>query len=752
MFDYLNYKNKIPLNKCVIEIPKKLNPAEAEYTRFWIHKMFRKVVEGNWVEHNGEHKWIPGPLILYTSLWNIKMKVKGVKSAGKSLGRPRLRDLEWIKGYIHATARGFSGFDKDEKYSCHRFLIDKNPDDLELLEPFQIDSFTKNNGDYKIYKPALEYLYEYQTVDLGKPLYYNEAKNVVDIEARDMGKSMISGCFCGHNFLTDGITDFDEWLKDYYDKPEDERRVFSSNTLVSAISSFYSGQVIEKIKDGLNNIPGSMTIAGIYYPAPLTKMTTGSWEPSKNRTAQYEIKEGGKMKIKGSGSTIMHRSFGDNEFSANGSRYSFGLVDEVGLMGNLLLTLGQLHDCTTVDRQKYGTIWMTGTGGDMEGGATEAVKKVFYDPAAYDCLEFDDLFENTGKKIGLFIPSSMAYEFRDEFGNVDKAKGQAQVDKKLALKRKAKDQQALTSFLQMHPTVPSEAFLITSGNDFPVADLLQQLKLVEASDDDIVLGTPGRMVIDSSGKVSFEPELGKRNLVLDYPIKKGENNGGILVVWEHPDPTPGYGYYVAGNDPYNQDKAPNSESVGSLFVMKRKGLISSPYDMIVAEYTARPDRADQFYEECRRILLWYNGICLYENNFNGLKTHFQYKNSLNLLAFAPGSLKANKEGLNNTIYGIRMSGTSTDGLKSELLIYLRDWLTEKVDGEKMNLHFIYSKGLLKELIAYVDGGNFDRVIALMLAVAQSIQMRRIVIDTKKEIKRDPFFERAKTGQFFTNRR
>ncbi len=81
-------------------------------------------------------------------------------------------------------------------------------------------------------------------------------------------------------------------------------------------------------------------------------------------------------------------------------------------------------------------------------------------------------------------------------------------------------------------------------------------------------------------------------------------------------------------------------------------------------------------------------------------------------------------------------------LKIELIIYLRDWLTEKVDGEKMNLHYIYSKGLLKELIAYNDTGNFDRVIALMLTVAQSIQMRRIVTDKKKEIKRDAFFDRA----------
>ena len=739
MFDYLDYKNKIPLNKCIVEIPKNLHPEHSSYRKFWIHNMFRKIVEGFWVNHNKEYKWIPGPLVLYTSLWSISMKKKGVKSSGKNLARPRLRDLEWIKGYIHAAARGFSGFKNDDEFSCHRALIEAEEDDFQYMEDYVLESITRKDGSRKTYKPALEYLYEYKSTDLGKPLYYNTAKNVVDIEARDMGKSMISGCFCGHNFLTDGILDFDEWLSDFYNKPEGERTTFTSTTLVAATVSFYSSKLIQKIDDGLTAMPGGLTVNNIYYPPPISKMTTGSWEPGKSKIAKYEIKEGGKMKWKGSRSEIMHRTFHNDPFAANGSRYSFGVVDEIGLMGNLLDALGQLHDCTTVDRQKYGTIWMTGTGGDMDGGATEQVKKVFYDPAAYDCLEFDDLFENTGKKIGLFIPSAMAYEYRDEFGNVDRAKGQREVDKEHAKKAKAKDKEALNSFLQMHPSKPSQAFLSSSGNIFPVQDLALQLGLVESSEDDYVQGEVGDMIIDSNGNVEFMPDksASSHNRVLDYPIKKGQNNGGAVVMWERPDKDSGYGFYIAGCDPYAKDKAENTQSVGSLIIIKRKGIHSSPYDKIVAEYTARPNRMDDFFEQCRRILLFYNGLCLYENNYNNMKSFFQNKNSLQYLALSPGSLKANKEGLSNNVYGLRM----IEQTKEELELYLCDWLTTPVDGEKMNLHYIYSKGLLKELIAYAEGVNTDRVISLMLAVAQIIQMRKIVTDKKKEIKSDPFFNR-----------
>lgn len=731
MFDYLDYKNRIPLEKCVLKMPTS-NPASSKYEKDWIYNVKRKQIEGMWVSHKGDYKWIPGPIVQYTSMWTISMSEKGTKSKGKTLGRPRLRDIEWIKGYIHAVARGFSGFNNDDEYSCHRALLSLGTEEEEdILYGLDLDTLKNSKGEFKKYKPALEYLYQYFDRDLGKPLYLNEASNVVDIEARDLGKSMSSGNFCGHNLLTDGVMDFDEWLENYWTKPEGEKRIYTSMTLVGAIEAKYSTNLMDKIEDGMN-----------HFPKPLSKMLTGTYTSGGDKVAQYEEKVGNNWVKKGSGSSFLHRTFKDKPEAANGTRYSFGVIDEVGLMGNLIAALGQLHDCTTTDRFKYGTIWMTGTGGFMDGGSTEQVKEVFYNPSAQNCLEFDDVFENTGKKIGFFVPAWMAFDkFRDELGNIDKEKATKVILNERIKKAKSPNKQTLNDYLQMHPLIPSEAFLITSGNDFPVADLLQQLKLVEASDDDNVLGTPGRLIINSGGQIEFEPQMSKRNLILDYPIKKGENNGGILNVWEFPDKDSGYGYYVAGNDPYNQDKAPNSESVGSLFIMKRKGVNSSPYDKIVAEYTARPDRADLFYEECRRALLWYNGICLYENNFNGLKTHFQYKNSLHLLAFAPGTLKANKEGLNNTIYGIRMSGNSTEGLKSELLIYLRDWLTEKVDGEKMNLHYIYSKGLLKELIAYNDEGNFDRVIALMLAVAQSIQMRRIVTEKKKEKVIDPFFSK-----------
>src|SRR5690606_24067435 len=191
-FDYLNYKNKIPLDKCLVEIPS-YNPLSIKYQNFWIHTIKRKQIEGHWVEHNNEWKWIPGPVFQYVNLWRIEMKKKEGGAKGKVIGKPNLRDLEWIKGYVHAVSRGFSGFKDDDEYSCHRILINPDRDQILFTLPKQVkDTLYNSKGEFKKYKPVLEYLYQYFDKCLGKPYYYNFATNVMEIGARNYGKTVWS--------------------------------------------------------------------------------------------------------------------------------------------------------------------------------------------------------------------------------------------------------------------------------------------------------------------------------------------------------------------------------------------------------------------------------------------------------------------------------------------------------------------------------------------------------------------------------
>jgi len=386
---------------------------------------------------------------------------------------------------------------------------------------------------------------------------------------------------------------------------------------------------------------------------------------------------------------------------------------------------------------------MFGTGGDMEGGSTEAVQEVFNDPWAWDCLAFPDYYEADGAKdIGYFVSYAKGLnQFKDKEGETDHEKAGKWVEKKRAGLAKGSSKQPLNDELQANPMVPSEAFLVTSGNIFPIKALQDQLNFVNSSVKDFVKGQLGEFVLDpaSSKGVTWIPDLDNKLEAAGYPIKRGATVPGAIQIWEHPPAgqIPN-GMFVAGNDPYDQDQAENSASLGSTFIYKigdfREGGLR---DIIVAEYTGRPETAEEHHETVRRLLMYYNAQCLYENEKNTMKFHFNNNNSLYLLNNTPTFLKATEGSTVNRTYGLHM----TVPIKSELEIFGRDWLTESIGDGLTRVNTIYSIGLLKELIMYNPSGNYDRIIAWLLMIANKMQHHNVVVEKKKEIELDEFFER-----------
>lgn len=187
-------------------------------------------------------------------------------------------------------------------------------------------------------------------------------------------------------------------------------------------------------------------------------------------------------------------------------------------------------------------------------------------------------------------------------------------------------------------------------------------------------------------------------------------------------------------DPYDQDKS-ESGSLGSFMIYKRFYQAGKTHDILVAEYTGRPEKADQFYENCRKLCIYYNARCLYENQLVGLKVYFEMKNSLYLLFESPGIIKdIVKDSRVQRGYGIHMNRGSNgaNGIKDQCEIYLKQWLYEEntdINGTKfLNFHTIKSIPLLKELIAYDREINTDRVIAFMLCILQTKELHRIHVE------------------------
>ena len=766
---WILYKNRIPVKKVKIAVnPPKLNPLGIKYKRYWKQQK-RYSIDGRWVEHEGEWKWVSGPLHWFVNFWKIKLTPRGAKSKHKRTGIPFLRDLEWIKAQLYEECRGFSGFEDDTEVTCHDIFRYCDPlknyqefEDLlmEYNNPELIKaSILKPDGTFKKYMSVRDYLYQYFDKPLGKAEYFNMAFNNADMESRGGGKSYWAAACLSHNFLFDGATDYDEYLEL---KALGEQ--MTSETLIGAIDTKYSNDLITKMKLGLNNLPGKITIGEDVYPSPFYKRFSGSWESAGTITAGYDIKIGGQWGKKGSSSLIQHRSFKDNHVAANGTRPNFAVIDEVGFMNNLIDVLGQMKEAAADGTVKQGIIWMTGTGGDMSGGATEQVKQVFYSPGAFECLEFDDEFEGYQTKIGFFVPAWMTLnQFKDDLGNTNwQAALRYILKKRERLKRNVKKKEAYEHEIVQRPIVHSEVFLLTHHSILPSADLKEHMdNLLSMQTDPSIKGLAGWMHLRESGEAYFKLSEDEYKPT-DYPVKLTDDNTGAVVIWEMPHEDAEYGWYCGGLDPYDFDVAPNSVSLGSILIIRRGTPLNGGFDRIVAEYTGRPLLASDFYEQARRLLLSYgDAVCLYENDKQMIKDHFKKMFSIGLLAYTPGVLKANETSktAKTRIYGQHMSIQ----VKNEAEIYLREWLLTPIGDGKLQLHTIKSIPLLKELTSYNVEGNFDRVIALMLGIIQLIQMRTIVVDDKrKEAKKEndededakpDFFERKLfAGNMIHNRR
>ena len=203
-------------------------------------------------------------------------------------------------------------------------------------------------------------------------------------------------------------------------------------------------------------------------------------------------------------------------------------------------------------------------------------------------------------------------------------------------------------------------------------------------------------------------------------------------------------------DPYAQDTANSSVSLGSTFIYKTFQKFDKTYQIIVAEYTARPELENIYNDNLIKLLTYYNAKTLYENNIKGLKIYFEQKKCLHLLKEQPKILKdIVKDSTTQRGYGIHMS----EPIKRQCEIYIRDWLLTKkcdsdgVETEQLNLHSIYSIPLLQELIAYDSKqGNFDRVISFALCILHENENYHVRVDSAKEKKfKEAFWNQKSTG-------
>lgn len=182
-------------------------------------------------------------------------------------------------------------------------------------------------------------------------------------------------------------------------------------------------------------------------------------------------------------------------------------------------------------------------------------------------------------------------------------------------------------------------------------------------------------------------------------------------------------------------------------------------DQIVAEYTGRQDYAEDNYEICRKLCLFYNGRVNYENNKKGLYSYFAKTHSTHLLTDVLEFLR-DKQMVKLSAFGNSAKGTvATAAINSYAIELIRRWLLQPMpitsdDEENQvmipNLYNIRAKALLHELISFNSEGNFDRVSALgMLMLLREDRMILFQGNAKKHTETPIEADYLGNDDFFT---
>ncbi len=446
-------------------------------------------------------------------------------------------------------------------------------------------------------------------------------------------------------------------------------------------------------------------------------------------------------------SEIHKITFKDDAFKAIGKAASLFLWEEAGKMPNLIKAYTFSSPTWKDGDVMRGLPILFGTGGDMEGG-TQDFCEMFYNPDTYDLLSFDNIWDEgkIGTHCGLFVPNYLSKPPHiDEQGNsiIDSAKESDLIERERKLKG-VKRRTDYDAYISQHPWTPSEAFIITKGAKFPAALLARQLADITSKKDLNYLKDVGRLEINSSGDVDFVAD--SRLRPLDWPFKKDEDKldrEGAIIIYEHPaNPNnEEYGTYFVTCDPYDQDEADSSPSVGSALVWKTVSKDGGVFDLPVASYHGRPEKAKMFYENVRKLCIYYNAICLYENEKRGLEWHFEEKGMSYMLKDQPDILdKIIKKSNVNRPKGTHM----VPQIKGQCEIWAYDLLIESAGENTLWLNKLYDEFLIKQLITYNDEGNFDAVISFLLAVLYRKELKLEMEETlvkKNLLIEDKFFEK-----------
>ena len=464
---------------------------------------------------------------------------------------------------------------------------------------------------------------------------------------------------------------------------------------------------------------------------------------------------------------------GNNEEAIAGTKPRKLIIDEIG-KGNFLRGFQAAVPGFTTPYGWGCSPILTGTGGDMKRFMD--AKSLMFDVDNFNFLTYNN--EKDEKRVhGLFISYKYRMEAKEEstlgaylnepadsdlhnvsmlVSNEEKAKEITETN--LERLKKAGDRVAYLKEKMYYPLEVDDIFLNEDTNIFDIeAAKRQKFRLLQQERT----GTPV-ILFQDDGKIGHD--FTDKQPITNFPLKSSDLKDAPVVIYEFPIENPPYGLYVAGVDPYRQGQAAYSTSLGSVYIYKRMHDITGEkyQDMFVASYCARPDKKETWEEQARLLIKYYNARTLCENDDISFIEYMKAKGDAHYLEKQPEWLKEVVPGTTvKREYGVHRSA---DKIRDYLHNCLKKYMEAVVYQEKnedgdiikevTGVSKIFDPVLLEEIIQYNDQGNFDRIVAAELAIAQALKMDPILgkVGGSGDDRLKAFFRPNKKNQLFTESR
>ena len=450
---------------------------------------------------------------------------------------------------------------------------------------------------------------------------------------------------------------------------------------------------------------------------------------------KIEVRKGNKKTEVGLKGTIQGMSFEKSATAGVGGPCQYFFHEEAGIAPKMGETYEYLRPALQSGMITTGVFIAAGSVGDLD--QCEPLKNLIMNPEANDIFAVEtNLLDGKGSigTAGLFIPEQWSMmPFVDEYGNSQVEEALEAIKEERIKWKKEIEPDKYQLRISQKPTNIEEAFAFRRESVFAVHLLAAQLRRIEDKEYpyellELYRDEHSNLTVKESNKLPIN----------EFPIsKKTEDKSGCLVVWERPKKDPTFGMYYASIDPVSEGKTTTSDSLCSIFVYKAPIEVSREeggeqkthieQDKIVAAWCGRFDDIKKTHERLELIIEWYNAWTLVENNVSLFIQYMISQRKQRYLVTKDQILFLKDIGSNASVYqqyGWRNTGTL---FKAHLISYAIEFLREetdhdyKTDGSVVKTTYGVSRipdpMLIKEMLAYREGLNVDRLVAFTALVA-----------------------------------